>query len=372
MAEERIVKVPMQVELIRRMDRALSEARGGFTTRADFIAEAVEQLLVEISYEQAPPEPVATRASGATASADRPPPVSPDGTASGTSHSSLLDGKGVLEGLPAWEQSTMRLGDLAGTALRLEARGTVAEDGIASIEDEPLLGLHNRDYPSLWAAHRLAVYTRENLVPWPEFLSRVTAEAWQFAGGLHELERVGRGRRLTALFPANRNKWQSAERGFQSFAVGTVPRRADGGKIAVSGPLFAWRMCQLQPARDALCVGLTREGWNLLEALDGLSLAMPHDPELARPFFAHLRRHAPADWWGFGHVVRVVAGRPDREALVAAFAATRPEWTQAMASSFAQGYVARGREWGLIESKQVDGRYWLTDFGRRQLEVVAA
>src|SRR4051812_24041873 len=58
----------MRMELIRRMDRALNEARGGFTTRAELISEAVEQLLVEISYEEAPPEPkrdgVASRRGG--------------------------------------------------------------------------------------------------------------------------------------------------------------------------------------------------------------------------------------------------------------------------------------------------------------------
>jgi hypothetical protein len=43
-----------------------------------------------------------------------------------------------------------------------------------------------------------------------------------------------------------------------------------------------------------------------------------------------------------------------------------------MVSSLVQGYVARGREWGLIEPKQVDGRYWLTDFGRQQLEEIRA
>src|SRR3954453_17781684 len=73
MPDERVVKVPMRLELIRRMDRALSEGRGGFTTRADFILEAVEQLLVELSYEEAPPEPTARYGDGETVPSDQSP-----------------------------------------------------------------------------------------------------------------------------------------------------------------------------------------------------------------------------------------------------------------------------------------------------------
>jgi hypothetical protein len=49
------------------------------------------------------------------------------------------------------------------------------------------------------------------------------------------------------------------------------------------------------------------------------------------------------------------------------FARARPDWSKSVASTNAQGYVARGREWGLIESRQVQGRYALTPFGEEQL-----
>lgn len=363
-AEQRVVKIPMRLDLIRRMDGALAEGRGGFTTRADLMTEAVEQFLVEISYEEAPPEPPAGEASSARL-AHRPPAV--DRSEAEADRSSLPHPRDELQ-WNADPPEPLELRSLAETALRFAGRGAIAEDGVARPEDEPLLGLHNRDYPSLWAAHQLAAYTRDGLLPWREFVSRATADGWEFAARLQELERAGHGRRLTALFPANREKQQSAERGFQSFAIGTAPHRGDGSPIPVSGPLFMWRMAQLQHSKEGPRVGLTTEGWDLLEALDGLSLEMPHGPELAAAFFAHLRRHAPADWWGFEHVLRVVAERPDRSALVRAFATARSEWTPSMASSLAQGHVARGREWGLIEPRQVDGRYWLTEFGHRQLE----
>lgn len=357
----------MRVELIRRMDRALTEGRGGFTTRADFVSWAVEQLLDEMSYEEAPPEPMALRIAAERASDDRARTDSTKGSHAIAGHLASSASR-ELAGQLDFEGSRVPLHSLEDTALPPAIRGAVAEDGIGRIEDEPLLGLHNRDYPSLWAAHRLATYTRDEPIAWGDFVQRATDEAWEFARGLRELERAGRGRRLLSLFPANPEKWQASERGFQSFAIGTMARPHNASAIPVSGPLFAWRVCQLLRPVQKPRVALTTEGWDLLDGLGGLSLAMPHDPELALVFFRHLRRHAPGDWRGFRHVLQVVSESPDRETLVDQFAAVSPTRTHATVSSVAQGYIARGREWGLIEPKQVDGRYWLTEFGRHQAQ----
>ena len=77
MSEVRLVKVPMPVGLIRRMDEALVQGHGGFTTRAEFLREAAENLLVELTYEDAPPEPGApptdARAPAAAPSTESPP-----------------------------------------------------------------------------------------------------------------------------------------------------------------------------------------------------------------------------------------------------------------------------------------------------------
>lgn len=365
------MKVPMRVELIRRMDRALTEGRGGFTTRADFISWAVEQLLDEMSYEEAPPEPMALRIAAERAFDDRAPTSSAKGSRAAAGPP-LSNASRALASQLDFDAASVPLRSLEeATALPPETRGAVAEDGIGQVEDGLLLGLHNRDYPSLWAAHRLAAYTRDEPIAWGEFLERATGEAWEFASHLQQLERAGRGRRLLSLFPANPDKRQSAERGFQSFAIGTVSRPHNGSAIPVAGPLFAWRVCQLVRPVEKPQVGLTSEGWDLLEALGGISLEMPHDSDLALVFFGHLRRHAPGDWRGFRQVLHVVSESPDREALVAQFAAVSPSRTPSTVSSVAQGYIARGREWGLIEPKQVDGRYWLTEFGRHQAEELA-
>ena len=60
--DNRIVKVPLPVELIRKMDEALAEGRGGLETRAAFIKEAAENLLAEVTYPDAPPERAASAA----------------------------------------------------------------------------------------------------------------------------------------------------------------------------------------------------------------------------------------------------------------------------------------------------------------------
>jgi hypothetical protein len=356
----------MRVELIRRMDHALTAGQGGFTTRADFISWAVEQLLDEMTYQEAPPEPLALRMAAERAFDDSYRPSSgKDSDPSGRAPA-YTSPRAISSDLDS-DEASVPLRGLKDTALLAEPRGAVLDDGIAQVDDGLLLGLHNRDYPSFWAAHRLATYTREAPIAWGEFLELATAEAWKFAAQLQQLESHG-GRRLLSLFPANRDKRQSSERGFQSFAIGSVSRPRNGDLIPVAGPLFAWRVSQLTGSAERPLVGLTGEGWDLLEALSGVSLDMPHDPSHACVFLEHIRRYAPGDWRGFVRVLEAVGANPDRETLLAEFSEVSPGRTPATVSSIAQGYIARGREWGLIEPKQLDGRYWLTEFGHHQAQ----
>lgn len=364
MSEERIVKVPMPIELIRRMDEAIVSRRGGFETRAEFLREAAENMLVELNFEEAPPEPVTDREP-----ASRKP--SAPWVEDGDDRSLLpLD---IVDSLPPWELDELTVSDLAGTALRPPStRGVALRHGIADPPDGPLLGLHNRDYPSLWSAHRLARYAHEGPRALDEFLKRVTAAAWVFASHLERNVVENNGLRLTALFPQNLTKRQAAERGFQNFAVGSVPKRPIGDRVKAGGPLFVWGVCQLLREGDGLEVGLTSEGWDLLDALEGLSLDLPHSPLLAERFLSHLAEHAPGDRWGFDRIVQVIASEPDRHSLVTEFGSDHPDWSAATASSTAQGYVARAREWGLVEPRLADHRYRLTDFGRSLHRAAAA
>ena len=354
---DRVVKVALPVDLIKRMDRAIVDGRGGLETRAELIREATENFLAEISYPEAPPEPsprarqVVARPSDDTRSSRRDEPVT------------LLPQE-VLEAIPTWEREELRLADLVDTALGPIEPGPTVDQGVADPHDEPLLGLHNRDYPSLWAAARLARYSQDGLLPFADFCRRATNAAWLFASDLEPLEERRSGTRLRALFPSNPNKRQAAESGFQTFAIGSIPRRPPPqGPIPADGPLFVWRVCQLERRDGELMVGLTRAGRSLLEDVAGLSLDFPHDAEAATRFLTWVCEVSPGEKWGFDHVLAAVAELPDREQLVDRLAEEKPDWTTSTVSSVAQGYVARAREWGLIEPRLDRNRYRLTEFG---------
>lgn len=366
MSDERIVKTLLPISLIRRIDTAVLDGRGGFETRTELIKEACENLLLELIHEEAPAEPMGRHAELLTP--PRSVSIAHRSSSARTGSSELP--RDIADAVPQREVQELTPASLAGTALRLPAgRGLALQNGLVTPSAGPMIGLHNRDYPSLWALHRLARWAHTETVLFEDFLDRVTAAAWVFAAQLAQLGGETEGLRLTALFPRNLAKRQSAERGFKSFAIGTTPsRRAGVHDVPASGPVFIWRACDLVHEEDSFRIGLTPIGWDLLEGLGGVSLELPHSPALAERFLAHLADHAPDDRWGFDRVVAVIARQPDREKLVAEFATDHPEWSESVASSTTQGYVARAREWGLVEAKLMDNRYRLTEFGRRYVQ----
>jgi hypothetical protein len=344
---DRIVKIPLPLRLIRQIDEALVAGLGGYSTRTEFFRDAAEGLLLELQYEPAPAEPLPAAHRVAAA----PPASQPD-----TGPSRPSDAGNVEPGA----RPPATLMSLEQTVLRLADAGDPIE-GQAQVDDEPLFGMHNRDFPSLWAAYGLARRAQMGPVPYEAFVDDITAEAWEYAAALQALEESG-PQKLTALFPTNRDKPQSSADAFKAFAVGSVTN-GRGGPLRADGPLFAWRVGQVRQADGQIVLGLTTEGWRLLRELDGISLDLPHPPGFARKFFDHLRRFSPGDWWGFRRTLDAVADGPTRLELVQAFQDARPDWSSNVAATNAQGYLARAREWGLVQPKQVAGRYALTDFG---------
>jgi hypothetical protein len=331
------------------MDEALIAGRGGLETREQFLQEAAEGLLAELTYPEAPPEPVAAKAAQLTDA----------GGSSGTT--SLAE---TLKSVPAWEQDELRLADLAGSALGPIPPGATFADGVARPVGEPLLGLHNRDFPSLWAAWRLARYSQDEPITVAEFWRRVTAAAWFYGEQLTNFEPSTGNLRLTPIFPTNPSKHEAAEQGFQVFALGEISRRPpENGEIPVGGPLFDWGVCQLERRDGKLLIGLTPAARRLLDRLAGISLELPHQQTHAEAFLGHLYVNAEGERWGFERTLSIVAEEPSREELVATIAEEKVDWTAATGSSIAQGYVARAREWGLLEPRLQKGRYRLTRFG---------
>jgi hypothetical protein len=330
---ERVVRVPLPAEQIRRMDQLILDGAGGFLTRTEFIREAIESQIVELTYPAAPNELGVSEAPAQLSVASKPAPRG------------LEPEKVVLGGL---------------------SRG-VTVDGVGfRAVDEPLFGLHNRDFPSLWALGVLARDAHDGPVDMDDFMRNVTERAWRVGGQLEDLA-VATGRRgVTALFPTNQAKYRQASDAFREFAVGRLEK---GSQCPVGrGPLFAWRVAAVESGDNGCRIGVTSQGWDLLEALGGLTVDEPHRRDHAEAFLAHVQAYGPADYAALRIVVEVASRGVTRAELVDGVSAAIPGWRDSVASTNASGYVARAREWGLLEARQSAGRYAATEFGMAFVE----
>ena len=233
-------------------------------------------------------------------------------------------------------------------------------------EGRRLFGLHNRDYPALWALAKLAEMTSKGPISVDDFYTEVLRKAWEFGQLLLNLEkRIGK--KCTSLFPTNTTKRKAANQAFHLFAIGNYSITTEG-PVTTSGPLFEWQVVGLLGRDEDLRIGLTRSGWDLLTALKGLSVEEPHPKGTAVSFLNHLAANAPADHVGFVEIVLAIG--PDgttRKEVCNNIAEAWPDWTPSQVDTNVAGYVARAREWGLVEPKQKKARYNLTQFGYERL-----
>ena len=158
----KVVRVPLRMSLIRELDDAVRDEASGFETRAELVVEAVEWLLVGMEFREA----MTPRASG-------------------------LD---PTVGMSAKMDDTRLL--LPADVVTVEATDTV-------VVEEMVIGLHNRDYPSLWASAQLARVTQHGPIGFSEFVEHVLASAWEHGRLLADLERQTSSKKLTAMFPSN-------------------------------------------------------------------------------------------------------------------------------------------------------------------------
>lgn len=330
------MRVALPVPLIRAMDRAILQGLGGYTTRAEFIVDAIEERILELTVE-------GTEDSGApTHAPDKEQLQDPDTRTSEDSFSP--------------------------TALQWKPAGlTVALNDYAPPENMPLFGLHNRDYPSLWALSKLAEWTPSHTLPFEIYMSRICEEAWLYGQVLKEVE-ARTGSKCTALFPTNTEKRKPAETAFKSFAVGGL--RTVRSILTTTGPLFEWRVASLEPGDDGRPqIGVTTQGHTLLASLVGTTVQEPHPAASSRAFMQHLSRHSPGDWSSLIDTLRAVGKEgATRSQLLHQLSNTWTGFTDNETSTNAAGYIARAREWGLLEPKQTDYLYHLTPLG---LETVA-
>jgi hypothetical protein len=346
MPQYRILRVPLPVPLVQDIDRIIETGKAGYASRAEFVRDAVEAMALEVLYGEGDSVP------DSKARTSFAPPSSDTGDHR-RDHAAVPV---AAAGISSVSSNTV-LGSCPPCVL--------IANGAAEVVDEPLFGLHNRDYPSLWVARQLAAMTATENIPAQDFYAAVSQAAWSYGETLLALERAT-GKKLTALFPTNRAKPESSEGAFVNFALGSY--RHDAGRIRASGPLFVWRLAQLRQENGRLLIGLTLEGHALLDDLADVSLDMPHERDHALRFLRHLRQFASRDLEGLEETLRMIARGLSRRHLVKEISTAHSEWTETVASTNAAGYVARAREWGLVAPHQAQGKYVLTDFGSEFLE----
>ena len=260
-------------------------------------------------------------------------------------------------------------------------------------DEEALFGLHNRDYPSLWALQLLARSTIDGPVLWSEFTSGIERTGREMGRALKLIDQLKLpgsnsrpGLKYATAFPVTekalshrsgqwiRTEDDRARVRLTAYVKNTVARIQGNGRyrpFEARGPLPRWSAIAFEHTGEDFLVGVTSEGLDLLRKMSGISLELPHDPFFTYAFMDFLRDHGRGDYEGFRQVLGSIQQKDrNRDQLTDAnwefF--TRMLERSRMASgnqndrsydepirgrdtyvsTMTQGYVARGREWGLV------------------------
>ena len=366
MSNTRILRIPLPVELIREMDELVEGGAGGMASRAEFAREAIEAMALELRHG------VFESLSSGVVKGDSPPEVTQDGTGR----------QGAKPVIVSWsEADAIKAPAFEGSTILMSIDETALPEPLAvsyfcrpqknsEIHSERLMfGMHNRDYPSLWAASKICEMSKDGPIPFEDAIRQILPEAWIMGERLMGLDEANkqmgksRGAKLSALFPTNKEKRKQAEENFAYFAIGWEAKNGSG-QMELHGPLPDWKVIGFENSPDGIRVGMTEVGVRFLEDLVGLTVVQPHPPEMAQKFFDYLKLHAPADWIGFITMMKSASQRHRRHEMIQVFANQWSGLTATNTETNTAGYVARGREWGLVEMAQIDGCYALTDFGK--------
>lgn len=300
------MKALLPARVVRAMD-AFIEKSGSYRDRNEFLSDAIQGHLAELQ--------------GGTDSLTR-------GRQEHASTVGVLPavGLGILTSLPS---------------------GVPTVVGHDSSLAEPTWGMHNRDFPTLWAATHLAVATADAGHPlsFTNWTKDVIASAWQLAVALDGSQFD------TSGFPSNGSKPEASEGRFMRFFVG-------GERGA--GPLFDLGLAGIHDGN----VAVTTDGLSLLRNLEGFGCNPDQQVKVdwSKSFLSHLAHHAPADLHFMRLVLNLILdGNSTRTELVEAAGKKHPDWSDAVLATNVAGYVARAREWGLMAKKQERGRYVVYD-----------
>lgn len=334
---KRLVKAYLPVELLRQMDALILSSEGAYLDRSEFLAEAIADRLAEEAHAHLAP------AAAEIASIDEIRAVRPE---------AMVTDDAVAFGDWAKDGSAVTLPSVPGPATNF--------------------GLHNRDFPTIWALDWLGRLVTEagRPIAWAQYLSELVPRAWALGSALQTADLAnGALAKRAAGFPTNTKKHDAAEQRFLAHSVGSVaiPR---GTSMATrnDGPLFVFRLVGLAVDGDAVLVAPTHEAVVLLRDLGraNAGTVRPFPPEAWAAFSAHLEQFSPEEIAVWRRVLTVLADKPGRTTV----AARCSWWSGSIAETNAMSYIARGREWGLVEPKMVDGHYDLTELGTAEVEVL--
>jgi hypothetical protein len=263
--------------------------------------------------------------------------------------------------------------EITGRALNCDGFAPLPRD--RSQEEMSLYGLTNRVSPTLWAAScliEMQVYRGGEPVAYSDFLMWVMPEAWRIGAGVEKWEALQRPnlgaptRRFlsSARWPSvpDQSDPERAERreastvyGFVEYALliwmaGARKMRAGGGR----GPLIALGLVDPSAREDgAVFLSATSAAVRLAVGLEraGASCEYPHNADSWSAYEEFLAEANPLELQRMDTMLDVIATAEDRAGVFRGVARIDPQAQETVSGSatLANGYIARLREWGLIE-----------------------
>jgi hypothetical protein len=330
----RLVKLFLPVETVRRMDAAILRSGGAYFDRAEFVNEALIDRLAEEGHGAVDHVPLPQTRPALLAAVPEP----------------------TVEFSPDVSETVGMFGDWLSKA----PVPTLPE----AASPETNFGLHNRDYPTIWACDLLGRLTLEAGAPitWEMFSQQLLQKSWGVGRRLAaEDAESGRALKVGVGFPTNTAKREAAERRFLAHSFGLPTARGN------PGPVFVFKWVGIEHAESEPRVALTDAGIAVLRALAETGDSGPPFGEAAwRIFVDHLSEHAPSELKAWLSVLELLREQPNRTELVERCSAW---WQGNEAATNAMSYVSRAREWGLVEPKlSPDNRYALTERGAAELD----
>ncbi len=285
-----------------------------------------------------------------------------------------------VSAIPALAPREVQVGLSTEVVARALSFPTLAELPVISEQrDGDLYGLTNRIAPTLWAAAQLVKMQVERdgrPVSYGRFIQHVMPLAWRIGIGIEKWEgqqprdkgSAGRGFQASARWPSPPRFVDDEERsarreastvyGFVEYGLLTWTGGSSwtpSGKGWARGPLAALGLAAAHANADgSVWLEATRVGVEFLGETGraGASCAYPHNQAAWAAYKEFLRSVNPLELDRMDEVLNAVASSHARKDLLAKVMDPKSMGSRNGPMNFANGYIARLREWGLLQPAQ--------------------